>query len=792
MVNARTESASAEGRAPEDVPEVTDATEAMQIVGDRGLSMWAGYMGEEYFAELKPWAKEAKFILEARDETTISTMLDAVKMPMIKAEIGVEPASDDAADVAAADFLLKNLNQMYRQSLRKWLTDTLESIEFGFALSEIVLEKRSDGRIWIRNLEPRGQETLRRWGVLDQQHPDTVTDFIQGGWRGGAPRREVAIPLDKCLHTTLRGRKGNPQGKSFLRSLYIPFKYMKNYRALEGIGIERDIGGTPMLNLPEGVGLIDNPEMAEIKKQMEGLRNDKSLYVILPFGMDVKPYQGSKQLKIRAIIEAYEKQILMRMFAQFLTLGMQNVGTQALVEGSQDFFTLALESIQDEIMEQVNYQLVPYLFRFNNFPGTTGLPKVTWAKPGKMDVAAVLEMFSKGAVAKIFTPTRDDEQKLRDELGLDLLPDGVGEGDRIVVDPALDGAPLEPFAPAGLDAPGVVDDIQDSALNGAQISSLVAVVQAVANGELPPIAAKRVLRTAFPTLSDGDIEAIIADAVAFDPTAGASLEPIMNRAFSRVVKHYDAGQDLRGLGGSYEEFTNAYQKDLVKIYDKWAVETTRLAALPSRSAADIDSMVSRRLTNLSVDLKLLARERIGTASGLGLGETLGKRSSSPEVQKTVSDLIRKAETDIDTRLIPGLKERYASTTTELRALPVDKRKGFLDELFAGRRSRIAQSAGHAQVAIFETQAAAGKVENAERKRLGVPSIQTRWVLDHGAEHCEDDPSRATFGCPGLARVYKDGWDAMPTVPAGNVSCLGNCRCFIEADFEGNGNWQRIT
>ena len=711
MVDQRVKAAEVEGRVPESAPEITNANSATQVVGDRGLSLWAGYLGEEYFLELKPWAKEAKYVLEARDEVTISTMLDAVKMPMLKAEIFTEPASEETADVLAAQFVQDNLEQMYRQSLRKWLTDTLEAIEFGFAVSEIVLEKRSDGRMWIRNLEPRGQETLRRWGVQDNQHPDTVTHFIQGGFRGGAPRREVAIPLDKCVHTALRARKGNPQGKSFLRSLYMPFKYMKNYRTLEGIGIERDIGGTPILSLPEGVGLIDNPELTELKKQMEGLRNDKALYVLLPYGMELKPYLGGKQLKIRQIIQDYEKQVLMRMFAQFLALGMQNVGTQALVEGSQDFFTLALESIQDEIMEQVNYQLVPYLFRFNHFPGTTGLPKVMWAKPGKMDVKAVVEMFTQGANTKLFTPTREDEQILRDELGLEALPDGVGEGDREIT--------------------SVVNDV-------------------------------------------------------FGNTGLAAM--------AKEVRKYDqaAGQDLRQIAGIYERFTNDYQRDLVATYDAWAKETTRLASLPGRTATDIDTMVNRRLTNLSADLRLLARERIGQASGLGLGETLGKRTSSPEVQKKVASLVRQAELDIETKLIPGLKERYSSTTTELRKLPVEARKGFLDDIFAGRRSRVAQAAGMAQVAIFDTQAEAGKVENAERRRLGQPTIRTRWVLDDRAEHCSDDPGRATFGCPGLARVYSDGWDSMPTVPAGNVSCLGNCRCYIEADFEGDGNWQRIT
>lgn len=700
-------------RDPQVEPEVS-ASAVSKIYGDRGLSMWAGYMGEEYFTDLKPWTNEAKYILEARDEVMISTMLEAVKMPMIKAEITSEPASDDEADRIAADFLMKNLEQMHRQSLRGWITDTLESIEFGFAVSEIIMEKRTDGRMWIRNLEPRGQETLRRWGIIDQQHPDVVTDFIQRGWRGGAPRREVPIPLDKCVHTTLRSRKGNPQGKSFLRSLYIPFKYMKNYRALEGIGVERDIGGTPILKLTEGMSMVDesSSEITELKKQMEGLRNDKALYVMLPYGMELDAYSGSKQLSIREIVKDYEKQVLMRMFAQFLQLGMDNVGTQALVEGSQDFFTMSLESIQDELMEQVNNQLVPYLFRYNNFPGTTGLPKLVWSKPGAMDVAAILDMFTKAATSKVLTPTRDDEQRFRDEAGLEQLPDGVGEGPREVQ--------------------GLVQDV-------------------------------------------------------FGNTGLRAHASMMDE-----IRRYDqaAGQDLRTISGVYEKFTNDYQRDLVTTYDKWAAETTRLSTLPGRSSLDIEGVVNRRLPILEADLKLLARERIGAASSLGLGEVLGKRSNSPTVQATVAKLLREADFDIESKVIPGIRERYKQTAPALKDLSPAERKGFLSDLFEGRRSRIAQGAGGAQVAIFETQRVAGKVENAERKRLGEPLIKVRWILDDRADHCANDATRSTFGCPDLAREYSDGWDSMPTVPAGNVSCLGNCRCYIEADF-GQG-WQRIT
>ena len=100
-------------------------------------------------------------------------------------------------------------------------------------------------------------------------------------------------------------------------------------------------------------------------------------------------------------------------------------------------------------------------------------------------------------------------------------------------------------------------------------------------------------------------------------------------------------------------------------------------------------------------------------------------------------------------------------------------------------------AGGAVVAAFQTQRVAGQVENAERRANGDAPVRARWVLDQTAEHCEDDPARGTFGCPSLARVYENGWDEMPTVPAGNVSCLSNCRCFIEFDNGDGKGWRRF-
>ena len=405
--------------------DVPDAPPTEQL-GARGLSIWGGYVKEEYLTALQPWTREVRVYLEMRDDIVVGGLLDAIKTPLLKATVSVEPCSDDAADVEAAEWLQENLDKMDRQTLRSHITDLLEILDFGFALSEIVLEKREDGRLWIKNLDVRGQETLRRW-ILDPEEKDKVVGFQQGMFRGSFMGEVTTIPMSKMLHATFRSRKGNPQGRALLRSIYRPWRFAKNLENFEGIGVERDVGGMPVLELP--AEKLTDAEITEVKKNLAAMKADEASYVIIPQGATLTAYSGgSRRGASREIIRDYHKLIQMRFFAQFLSLGMETVGSQALVQGSQDFFMLALQSLQEEIVEVWNQQLVPYLFGFNEF-SVTELPKIVWAQPGHEDIAALVQAYSTAKAAGIMTPTREDEVHLRDAMGLPELPDDEGLDD---------------------------------------------------------------------------------------------------------------------------------------------------------------------------------------------------------------------------------------------------------------------------------------------------------------------------------------------------------------------------
>ena len=329
--------------------------EASQVVGVRGLKNLGGRVQEEYDKLLTSWADAVKYYIEMRDDLTISTLMAAIKLPLLAAEFDVEAASDSIVDVAAKDWLWDAINNMDRQSWRSHVSDMLEAPEFGWALSEIVLEKRRDGRLWIKNIDPRGQETLYRWEFDEFDH--TVA-FVQQDPDTG---RIATIPMQKTIHVTFGGRKGNPQGRGMFRTLFRTWRFLKNLENLEGIGLERNIGGMPVATLPPEP--LSGQDIEDLKAALRDLRLDEEMYMILPNGLTVTAYSGSiNTAPLSLVIDRKQKEILQLGFAQFIKLGMTQVGTQALVKGSQDFFTLGLESIQQQILEAWNGQLVPFLF----------------------------------------------------------------------------------------------------------------------------------------------------------------------------------------------------------------------------------------------------------------------------------------------------------------------------------------------------------------------------------------------------------------------------------------------
>ncbi len=241
----------------------------------------------------------------------------------------------------------------------------------------------------------------------------------------------------------------------------------------------------------------------------------------------------------------------------------------------------------------------------------------------------------------------------------------------------------------------------------------------------------------------------------------------------------DAG-DLRSGQSRLGRAVNAQQLRLVRAYDTWAAGLKRdwdTALKRWASPAQLRLILEGHLPELEAAMLDTTHRGIQTAEKLAIG----RLPPSSRVVAAREDHLRKNDELVATALMPFIGERLAAALTGAGA--VDSRA--VVQALTAQRSFPAQYAGGFWAMVFETKQAAGQDEDEGRKAQGLPPVPVRWVLDPLAEHCQASPG--FYGCPDLAGEYPS-WGDLPTVPAGQVTCRGNDRCWIEVWRD--GRWQQ--
>ena len=391
-----------------------------------GLSIWKGHIDEEYLSDLKPWHKAYKVFRQMKDDAVIGTLFESVAVPLLDAKFEIVPASQDDGDLKAAEWLDKQLLSNPKINWLGHVDEMLDFMAYGFSLTEKVLERDKEGRLGLADLMPISQETLWRWGDPDKH--GKITHFMQydpttninPSVTRGRPFRFA--PMDKLLHFAYRQRKRNPMGNPICRSLYRAWYFRSNLEVIESIGAERDIGNVPVAELGEGV--YTQEDIDHIQEALEGLRIDETASMIVPNGTQVKPFgSGSKTYDLRSIIRDYNHTIRQRFFMDFVSLGSEGVGTQALAKEVTGFFSLALGSIQQQMIEAWNKQLIEWIFKYNAFPNITALPVLKWSKPGKINIQSLAGTISTLLASEAIHRSKPLEDHLREALELPEISD---------------------------------------------------------------------------------------------------------------------------------------------------------------------------------------------------------------------------------------------------------------------------------------------------------------------------------------------------------------------------------
>lgn len=374
-------------------------------LGTTGLNRWGNNVYEEFLTQLR-FPAAAKIFKEMSDnDPTIGAVLYMSKQLIKKAGWRVQAASNSTADTAAATFLEECMKDLSGTSWDNMISEVLSMLTYGFSFHEMIFKVRkgptaknpkhrskyTDGRIGWAGFPIRSQQTLYGWNFTDN---GDVTDFIQ--W---APPhyKQVPIPLSKGLLFRTETVRDNPEGRSLLRNAYRPWYFKKRIEEIEGIGIERDLAGLPVLTPPSNIDIWDrsNPEAQRIlgvaTDLVRNIRRDRSEGVVKPSGWDLELLStgGSRQFDTNAIINRYDNRIAITMLADIVMMGGDKVGSFALGEVKKSLLAASLEAQIQNIADVFNTYAVTKLFSYNYFPGITELPTIV---PGEVETPDIKEL----------------------------------------------------------------------------------------------------------------------------------------------------------------------------------------------------------------------------------------------------------------------------------------------------------------------------------------------------------------------------------------------------------------
>ena len=230
-----------------------------------------------------------------------------------------------------------------------------------------------------------------------------------------------------------KSRKGNPEGKSILRSAYRSWYFKKRIQEIEGIGIERDLAGLPVMTAPDNMDIWDeeDPDMvkarAEAERYVRTIRRDSMEGVVKPAGWDLVLLTsgGRRNFDTNAIIERYDTRIAMTVLADFIMLGHSGSGTYNLGTDKTQMFAVAVGSYLDIIAEVFNNKAIPDLIDMNGdyFKDITDYPTLIHGEIENRDLGELGDFVQKMTMSGVITPDEQLETYIRDAGKLPTLTD---------------------------------------------------------------------------------------------------------------------------------------------------------------------------------------------------------------------------------------------------------------------------------------------------------------------------------------------------------------------------------
>lgn len=368
-----------------------------------------------------------------RTDAAVAAALDFVCGPIRDARVDVEPTDDSPRAQAIADLVRWNLTEALEPTFPELLTQATKGfLSTGFALFEPTFAKRKhelfpggEGYA-IDKVAQRLPSTLAYNAWLEHPDGSDLRAVRQQGPRG-SQWVTVEIPAEQLLLFSWQREGNNYAGFSAFRAAWYPAQIRKELLRLVGVTYQREGAGVPVMEATDRAAELTPKQREDMETLLANLVYHENASLVPPAGWSLK-WTFSGGANKGHVLDAYHRLglvILEQVQAQQLALGTGDTGSRSVGEvhdASARAFISSVIALIEGVLNGVGSRPYTGLVRRlvdANFGPQDNYPRLRLTlKQAQLSPKDLLDAVTKGVAAKALTVTADDENALREKLGL--------------------------------------------------------------------------------------------------------------------------------------------------------------------------------------------------------------------------------------------------------------------------------------------------------------------------------------------------------------------------------------
>ncbi len=394
-----------------------------------------------------------KVVNEMRTDPTVAAALNVYRMMMTRVKWTVAPpAGASETDKERAEFAQSCMDDM-EGSWKQFISEVITYLDYGFSVQEKVFRRRltrngskhNDGLVGLRKIAPRSQDTIRHWNFTDDGRELVSISqsllHIESGARYMANTDQkngmIEIPRSKFMLFSVDSVKGNPEGKSLLKSVYLPYKQLTMLKEQLLLGIAKDLAAVPIVFLPPELMDADAaPEKKAAYQAYQTLVNNVAAGtqrgIVMPmmydpetkgqmFDFKLLEAKGSSKFDIPLIIRQFQNDILVALSCDVISNGPDQQGTFSIKDTKTNLCAMAVEHRLNEVRDVLNNDLLVQLYALNGWE-QTNMPTFEYGDIADIDSEAFSKLIQRVASVGLIEIDRPILNKVRNVIGVPELP----------------------------------------------------------------------------------------------------------------------------------------------------------------------------------------------------------------------------------------------------------------------------------------------------------------------------------------------------------------------------------